>query len=108
MNKLLTALSLGLVCIAGAQAQAWPAKPVTLLVPFPPGGSTDMIARTLAPKLQERLGGTFIVENKAGATGTVGAGQVKRAAPDGYTILVSSLGPFVIAPHLIKPCPMTR
>jgi tripartite-type tricarboxylate transporter receptor subunit TctC len=105
MNKLLTALSLGLVCIAGAQAQAWPAKPVTLLVPFPPGGSTDMIARTLAPKLQERLGGTFIVENKAGATGTVGAGQVKRAAPDGYTILVSSLGPYVIAPHLIKAVP---
>jgi len=105
MKKLLTALSLGLVFVAGAQAQAWPAKPVTLLVPFPPGGSTDMIARTLAPKLQEKLGGTFIVENKAGATGTVGAGQVKRAAPDGYTILVSSLGPYVIAPHLIKSVP---
>ncbi len=105
MKKLLTALSLGLVFVAGAQAQAWPAKPVTLLVPFPPGGSTDMIARTLAPKLQEKLGGTFIVENKAGATGTVGAGQVKRAAPDGYTILVSSLGPYVIAPHLIKYVP---
>ncbi len=105
MKKLLTALSLGLVFVAGAQAQAWPAKPVTLLVPFPPGGSTDMIARTLGPKLQEKLGGTFIVENKAGATGTVGAGQVKRAAPDGYTILVSSLGPYVIAPHLIKSVP---
>ena len=78
---------------AGAHAQAWPAKPVTLLVPFPPGGSTDMIARTLAPKLQEKLGGTFIVDNKAGAGGTVGAAQAKRAAPDGYTIFVSSLGP---------------
>jgi len=85
-----------------AHAQAWPAKPVTLVVPFPPGGSTDLIARTLAPKLQEKLGGTFIVENRAGATGTVAAGQVKRSPADGYTVFVSSLGPFVIAPHLIK------
>jgi tripartite-type tricarboxylate transporter receptor subunit TctC len=105
MKKVLITLALGLVAAAGAQAQAWPSKPVTLLVPFPPGGSTDMIARTLAPQLQARLGGTFIVENKAGATGTVGAGIVKRAAPDGYTIFVSSLGPFVIAPHLIKGVP---
>ena len=105
MKKLLISLALGFAATAGAQAQAWPAKPVTLLVPFPPGGSTDLIARTIAPQLQARLGGTFIVENKAGATGTVGAGIVKRAAPDGYTIFVSSLGPFVIAPHLIKSVP---
>ena len=107
-KKLLTtlaAIATGLTVAAGAQAQAWPSKPVTLLVPFPPGGSTDMIARTLGTKLQEKLGSTFIVENKAGATGTVGAGMVKRAAPDGYTIFVSSLGPFVIAPHLIKNAP---
>ncbi|MDP1901749.1 MAG: tripartite tricarboxylate transporter substrate binding protein [Rubrivivax sp.] len=102
MKKLFAALALGLAAVSGVQAQAWPAKPVTLLVPFPPGGSTDLIARTLAPKLQEKLGGLFIVENKAGATGTVGAGQVKRAPPDGYMVFVSSLGPFVIAPHLIK------
>ena len=105
MKQLLISLALGLAAATGAQAQAWPSKPVTLLVPFPPGGSTDLIARTLAPQLQARLGGTFIVENKAGATGTVGAGIVKRAAPDGYTIFVSSLGPFVIAPHLIKSVP---
>jgi tripartite-type tricarboxylate transporter receptor subunit TctC len=105
MKQLLIALALGLATATGAQAQAWPSKPVTLLVPFPPGGSTDLIARTIAPQLQARLGGTFIVENKAGATGTVGAGMVKRAAPDGYTIFVSSLGPFVIAPHLIKSVP---
>jgi tripartite-type tricarboxylate transporter receptor subunit TctC len=102
MRKLLTTLALGLAAATGAQAQAWPSKPVTLLVPFPPGGSTDMIARTLGPKLQEKLGGTFIVDNKAGAGGTLGAAAAKRAAPDGYTILVSSLGPFVIGPHLIK------
>ena len=105
MKNLLTAWAFALAACSPAMAQTWPAKPVTLLVPFPPGGSTDLIARTLAPKLQEKLGGTFIIENKAGATGTVGAGHVKRAAPDGYTIFVSSLGPFVIAPHLIKSVP---
>ena len=102
MRKLFTALTLGLAAAAAAHAQAWPAKPVTLLVPFPPGGSTDLIARTLGAKLQEKLGGSFIVDNKAGAGGTVGAAQAKRAAPDGYTIFVSSLGPFVIGPHLVK------
>ena len=92
--------------VAFAQPAAWPAeRPVTMVVPFPPGGSTDQIARTLAPKLQEKLGGSFIIDNKPGATGTIGAGIVKRAAPDGYTLFVSSLGPFVIAPHLIKNVP---
>jgi len=100
MKKLLTTLVVGLAAVT-AQA-AWPDKPVTLIVPFPPGGSTDNIARMLAPKLQEKLGGNFIVDNKAGATGTIGAAFIKRAAPDGYTLFVSSLGPFVIAPHLIK------
>ena len=61
-----------------------------------------MIARTLGTKLQEKLGASFIVDNKAGAGGTVGAALAKRAAPDGYTIFVSSLGPFVIGPHLLK------
>ena len=102
MKKLLMTLCLALVAASGAQAQVWPAKPVTLLVPFPPGGSTDMIARTLGAKLQEKLGASFIVDNKAGAGGTVGATLAKRAAPDGYTIFVSSLGPFVIGPHLLK------
>ena len=98
----LALITTGLTATAPALAQAWPARPVTLLVPFPPGGSTDVIARTLATKLQEKLGGSFIVDNKAGAGGTVGAAAAKRAAPDGYTVFVSSLGPFVIGPHLIK------
>ncbi|WP_421882139.1 Bug family tripartite tricarboxylate transporter substrate binding protein [Methylibium sp.] len=107
MNKLLTTLCLALAALGpfAAQAAAWPDKPVTIVVPFPPGGSTDTLARAIAPKLQEQLGQTFSVDNKAGATGTIGAGQVKRAAPDGYTLLLSSLGPFVIAPHLIKGMP---
>ncbi|MGV3725254.1 Bug family tripartite tricarboxylate transporter substrate binding protein [Hydrogenophaga sp.] len=96
-----------LLCALGATmtlttAMAWPDKTVTIVVPFPPGGSTDLIARTLQPKLQDKFGGTFVVDNKAGATGTIGAAQVVRAAPDGHTLFVSSLGPYVIAPHLIK------
>ena len=88
-----------------SQAMAWPDKTVSLIVPFPAGGGTDSIARALGPKLQEKLGGTLIVENKAGATGTIGAGQVSRAAPDGHTLLVTSLGPLVIAPHLMAKVP---
>jgi tripartite-type tricarboxylate transporter receptor subunit TctC len=102
MKKLLATAVLALCAAHPAIADTWPSKPVTLLVPFPPGGSTDMIARTVGAKLQEKLGGTFIVDNKAGAGGTLGAAAAKRAAPDGYTIFVSSLGPFVIGPHLIK------
>ena len=99
MKKQLCALGASMTV---ATAMAWPDKTVTIVVPFPPGGSTDLIARTLQAKLQEKLGGTFVVENKAGATGTIGAAQVTRAAPDGHTLFVSSLGPFVIAPHLTK------
>lgn len=100
MKRLLCLAALAVALVA--PAHAWPDKTITLLVPFPPGGSSDQIARHLAPKLQETLGQPVIVDNKGGATGTIGAAQVKRAAPDGYTLLVSSLGPFVIAPHLIK------
>jgi tripartite-type tricarboxylate transporter receptor subunit TctC len=102
MRKHIATLACGLVFAATAFAQAWPSKPVTLLVPFPPGGSTDLIARTIGPKLQEKFGASFIVDNKAGAGGTVGAAAAKRAPADGYTLFVSSLGPFVIGPHLTK------
>ncbi|MBU6223710.1 MAG: tripartite tricarboxylate transporter substrate binding protein [Burkholderiales bacterium] len=99
MKKLLVSF---MTFLCATTSWAWPDKPVTIIVPFPPGGSTDLIARTLAPKLQEKLGGNFITENKAGATGTIGAGLVAKAAPDGHTLFVSSLGPFVIAPHLLQ------
>src|SRR5256885_3086503 len=104
MKKLFAAALFAATALA-AQAQAWPDKPVTMIVPFPPGGSTDMLARALAPKLQEKLGQTFLVDNKPGATGTIGAALVKRAPPDGSTLLVSSLAPFVVAPHLMKALP---
>lgn len=108
MKKLMipiASIAIGLFAAGAVQAQAWPSKPVTLVVPFPPGGSSDTIARALGAKMQEKLGQPVVVENKGGATGTIGAAQVKRAPPDGYTVLVSSLGPFVIAPHLIKNVP---
>ncbi len=88
-----------------AHANGFPDRPVTLVVPFPAGGSTDMLARAMGAELQKKWGQTVIVDNRPGATGTLGTGQVRRAPADGYTLLVSSLGPFVIAPHLLKAVP---
>jgi len=104
MRRLLCCLLLPLAAVVAGEAlaQAWPSKPVTLVVPFPPGGSSDQVARALGQRLNAALGQTFVIENKAGATGTIGAAAVKRAPADGYTFLVTSLGPLVIAPHLIK------
>ena len=102
MKRFIATLALGCAFSAAAVAQAWPSKPITLVVPFPPGGSSDTIARALGAKMQDKLGQPVVIENKGGATGTIGAAQVKRAAPDGYTILVSSLGPFVIGPNLMQ------
>jgi tripartite-type tricarboxylate transporter receptor subunit TctC len=105
MKTLLRALALGaLATIAAASPAlaAYPEKPVTVVVPFPPGGSTDTIARTMANKMSASLGQSFVVENQAGATGAIGAARVKRAAPDGYTILVASIGVYATNPFLQK------
>jgi tripartite-type tricarboxylate transporter receptor subunit TctC len=99
------ALACAALATFSASAQAWPERPVTLVVPFPAGGSTDQVARAVAPRLGEKLKQSFVVENKAGATGTIGAAFVQRAAPDGQTFLVTSLGPLVIVPHLIRNLP---
>ena len=99
---LLAALSLAVAASFGALAQTYPSKPVTIIVPFPPGGSSDMIGRALAQKMSESLGQSVVVENKPGATGAIGATVVKNAHPDGYTLLVSSLAVFVVNPHLQK------
>ena len=104
IRSLLAGAALALASTLTAAA-GYPERPVSVIVPFPPGGSTDMIARILAAKLQEKIGGTFVVENKAGATGTIGATFVARAKPDGYTLLVSSLAPFAVNPFLQKGLP---
>ena len=101
IRSLVAAAALGAVSLV-AQAQNYPTKAVTIVVPFPPGGSSDMIGRVLGQKMGEELKGTFIVENKAGATGAIGASSVKNAPADGYTLLVSSLAVFVVNPHLQK------
>jgi tripartite-type tricarboxylate transporter receptor subunit TctC len=76
--------------VAAAQAQSWPAKPVRFVVPFPPGGSTDVAARSLADKLGAGFGQPVLVDNRAGANGAIGTGEVARAAADGYTILFAA------------------
>jgi tripartite-type tricarboxylate transporter receptor subunit TctC len=82
---------LGMFCaVALAQAQSWPTRPVKLLVPFPPGGSTDLAARLVADKLSRSLGQQFVVENRAGASGAIGTAEVARGAADGYTILFAA------------------
>jgi tripartite-type tricarboxylate transporter receptor subunit TctC len=83
-------------------AQAWPAKPIRLIVPYPPGGFTDVTARLIGQKLQERLGQTVLVDNKAGANGTIGVADLARAAPDGHTFAI------VIAAHAANPSLYSR
>ena len=101
-------LGIALACAVSFAASAqttWPDKPVTVVVPFPAGGSTDTVARAMATQMQGKLNQTFVIDNRPGATGAIGAGFVKRAPPDGYTLMVSSLGTYVIAPHLQKTVP---
>lgn len=87
---------------ATAQAASYPDRAVTIVVPFPAGGSTDYCGRLAADILSKQLKGNFIVQNKPGATGSIGAAEVKRAAPDGYTLLVSSPAVFAVNEYLFK------
>src|SRR5436190_11037454 len=89
---------LGAAACSAAFAQPYPTKPIRLIVGFPPGGSNDIVARQLAPKLTQLLGQQVVVENRPGANATIGTDQVAKAAPDGYTIMLGSSSPLVISP----------
>ncbi len=106
--KSLSRFALGLaLCVHSAlsMAQAYPSKPVTIVVPWPPGGPTDTAARPLAKGLGDALGQTFVVDNKAGASGNIGTAFVTKSKPDGYTLLVTSSSPIALNPHLYKKMP---
>ncbi|MFO1270740.1 MAG: tripartite tricarboxylate transporter substrate binding protein [Rubrivivax sp.] len=96
--------SLALTASALAQAQAWPAKPVRIVVPYAPGGSVDVVTRKIAAKLQEQTGQTFFVENKAGATGTIGLAAVVQSPADGYTLAANDTT-YALLPHIFKKLP---
>ncbi len=94
--------------LASAQAasasagQAWPTKPIRLIVNFPPGGTTDLMARAFSPKLAETLGQPVIIDNRGGAAGNIGLEVAAKSPADGYTILASSGSPIVVGPHFYK------
>ena len=98
-------LAIALGMHGGAFSQAYPSKPVRVIVTFPPGSTPDIVGRALASRLQEAMGQPFVVENRAGAGGNIGADAVAKAAPDGYTLLVSTNGVFAINKALYKSMP---
>ena len=98
-------IGLALLAIAalsgGVQAQSYPTRPVTMVVPFPPGGNTDLMARALQAELSKALGQSIIINNKGGAAGTIGILELVKAEPDGYTIGLSPNTPLTAQTHLI-------
>ena len=98
----LAALACTASAIAGARAQAYPDKPIRLIVPFTPGGVTDNIGRVLAERMGRELGQSIIIDNRAGANGRIGTDAVAKAAPDGYTLLLGGIGALTIHPHMLK------
>src|SRR3546814_5994733 len=85
-----------LLCASAPALAAWPERPVTIIVPAAPGGTTDMATRIIADKLAARLGQSVVVENRAGAAGIIGTQQLVRAQPDGYTLIMGNIGPNAI------------
>jgi tripartite-type tricarboxylate transporter receptor subunit TctC len=104
--KVLTGSTLVLVLAqlwaASVQAADYPERNITVIVPFPAGGASDMTARLVTPKLAERVKQSVIIDNRAGANGSLGATAMKQAPADGYTLLVGSIGVFAISPALYK------
>ncbi len=103
-----SALATGLALVSGvigAQAEDWPARPLRLVVPFAPGGASDLLARLLAERLAVPLGQPIIVENRPGAGATIGANAVAKAAPDGLTLLYGTPGPQIVNPSLMPSLP---
>jgi len=98
------AASVALAFPALVQPQSYPARPVRLIVPFPPGGSVDVVGRALTPKLSETLGQPVVIENRSGASGSIGTESVARAKPDGYTLLLNTI-PFVANAYLYSQVP---
>jgi tripartite-type tricarboxylate transporter receptor subunit TctC len=94
------AVAATLIFSATAQAQTWPSKPIKIIVPYPAGGTSDILARAIGPKITEMLGQQVLVENKPGATGNLGADAVAKSPADGYTVLLADIGSLAIAPSV--------
>jgi tripartite-type tricarboxylate transporter receptor subunit TctC len=95
------ALAAALAVVADpADAQSYPTRPITLVVPFPPGGSTTILARIIADKLSDALGRPIVVDNRGGAGGSIAARQVARSTPDGYTLLIAFSATLAISPSM--------
>lgn len=99
-RRTLLTLAAAALCSPVAWAQAYPTKAIRLVVPFPAGGATDLLARALAQRLGQGLGQTVVVENKSGGGGSLGSAEVAKAAPDGYTLLIATSSTHAIGPHL--------
>jgi tripartite-type tricarboxylate transporter receptor subunit TctC len=93
------------LCSGPAYSQAYPSKPIRIVIPYPPGGGTDIVIRAVSGRLTERLGQPVVIDNRGGATGTIGSEAVARAAPDGYTLLAHTNAGITILPHLNKKLP---